>query len=195
LGRWTAICKDEYDTEAAEMGIITPEVKDVFSQNSKEEVFRGEIEFAGDKAFWSNGVYEFRYHHDGKHNVMAISLPFEIVIDRVRLAADDTEEEHALDMQEMQEAVEKILFPVVVRCFESNENLAPSTVDEEFGGFGEKYAKRIVYAVKELFGVDFASEVVQADGNVRRLAWRICNAKRVLVIFSSVLFSGKKFTD
>ena len=31
------------------------------------------------------------------------------------------------------------------------------------------------------FGIEFAPEVVQADGNVRNLAWRICNAKKVLV--------------
>ena len=31
------------------------------------------------------------------------------------------------------------------------------------------------------FGVEFAPEVVQADGNVKNLAWRICNAKMVLV--------------
>lgn len=31
------------------------------------------------------------------------------------------------------------------------------------------------------FGIEFAPEVVQADGNVQNLAWRICNAKRVLV--------------
>ena len=31
------------------------------------------------------------------------------------------------------------------------------------------------------FGIELAPEVVRADGNVRNLAWRICNAKRVLV--------------
>ena len=31
------------------------------------------------------------------------------------------------------------------------------------------------------FGIEFAPEVVQADGNVRNLAWRVCNAKQVLV--------------
>jgi hypothetical protein len=35
------------------------------------------------------------------------------------------------------------------------------------------------------FGVEFAPEVVRSDGNVRNLAWRICNAKRVLVSPSS----------
>ena len=33
------------------------------------------------------------------------------------------------------------------------------------------------------FGIEFAGEVVKADGNVRNLAWRICNAKQVLVSF------------
>jgi hypothetical protein len=33
------------------------------------------------------------------------------------------------------------------------------------------------------FGIEFAPEVVQADGNVRNLAWRICNAKKILVGF------------
>ena len=31
------------------------------------------------------------------------------------------------------------------------------------------------------FGIEFAPEVVRADGNVRNMAWRICNAKKVLV--------------
>lgn len=31
------------------------------------------------------------------------------------------------------------------------------------------------------FGIEFAPEVVQADGNARNLAWRICNAKKILV--------------
>jgi hypothetical protein len=31
------------------------------------------------------------------------------------------------------------------------------------------------------FGIEFAPEVVQADGCVKNLAWRIYNAKKVLV--------------
>lgn len=38
------------------------------------------------------------------------------------------------------------------------------------------------------FGVELAPEVVKADGNVLNLAWRICNAKRVLVrTFSTII--------
>lgn len=39
------------------------------------------------------------------------------------------------------------------------------------------------------FGIEFAGEVVKADGNVRNLAWRICNAKQVLVSSRPVLTS------
>jgi hypothetical protein len=39
------------------------------------------------------------------------------------------------------------------------------------------------------FGIEFAPEVVQADGNVRNLAWRVMNAKKVLV--SHVLDIGR----
>lgn len=38
------------------------------------------------------------------------------------------------------------------------------------------------------FGIEFAPEVVQADGNVRNLAWRICNAKKVLVSVANMDF-------
>lgn len=31
------------------------------------------------------------------------------------------------------------------------------------------------------FGIEFAPEVVLADGSVKNLAWRVCNAKKVLV--------------
>ena len=43
------------------------------------------------------------------------------------------------------------------------------------------------------FGIEFAPEVVQADGTVRNLAWRICNAKKVLVSYSHCY--GKDMCD
>ena len=36
------------------------------------------VEFSGDRLFWDDGVYEFRYHIDGKHDVAYISEPFEL---------------------------------------------------------------------------------------------------------------------
>ncbi len=36
--------------------------------------------FCDDKLPWVPGVYEFRYHHDGKHNVLARSQPVEVYV-------------------------------------------------------------------------------------------------------------------
>ncbi|RCK62647.1 Phosphatidylethanolamine N-methyltransferase [Candida viswanathii] len=38
----------------------------------------GVFTFEKEKLFWEEGVYEFRYHLDGKHDVAYISEPFEI---------------------------------------------------------------------------------------------------------------------
>ena len=84
-------------------------------------------------------------------------------------------------------AVEEVLLPIVQNCFDRDPDVAPRSADEHFGPTLEregKYAKRVVYAVQQMFGIEFAPEVVQADGTVRNLAWRICNAKKVLAPYS-----------
>ncbi|KAF3987775.1 hypothetical protein FT663_03680 [Candidozyma haemuli var. vulneris] len=43
----------------------------------------GSIEFSRDKLFWEEGLYEFRYHIDGKHDVGFISSPFEIKVPHI----------------------------------------------------------------------------------------------------------------
>jgi phosphatidylethanolamine N-methyltransferase len=40
------------------------------------------------------------------------------------------------------------------------------------------------------FGIEFAPEVVQADGTVKNLCWRILNAKKVLVSHSQATARG-----
>jgi phosphatidylethanolamine N-methyltransferase len=75
----------------------------------------------------------------------------------------------------------------VRNCFDRDPDIAPATVEERFGAHVErdsKYAKRVVYAIQHMFGVEFAAGVVPADGTVRKLAWRICSAKEVLVSYT-----------
>ncbi len=199
-GRWVATNRDQYDSLIAEKGIL---VSDALVSGSgrkdglAKDYLSGEMEFSGDKLWWTQGVFEFRYHHDGKHNVMAISLPFEVRIGRFD---EDDVETDANGL--IRGAIQDALLPVVRNCFDKDPDIAPNTVDEAFGSLVErdgKYAKRVVYAVLQMsapgniclvpsihtnrvrFGIEFAPEVVQADGNVRNLAWRICNAKKVLV--------------
>ncbi|KAJ5587084.1 uncharacterized protein N7459_002849 [Penicillium hispanicum] len=180
-GRWVATNEGFYDNLTCEKGIVTSDVV-VKSSDSKgrdsRDLASGEIVFSGDKLFWTQGVFELRYHHNGVHNVMAISRPFEIRIRRF------DEDDAVIDNNDIvQTAVEHALLPVVRNCFDRDPEIAPEAVDEQFGSLVErdgKFAKRVVFAVHQMFGVELAPDVVKADGNVLNLAWRICNAKKVL---------------
>jgi len=113
---------------------------------STPDFVTGTVEFTGDKLWWSTGIFEFRYHHDGKHNVMAISAPFEIVVPA--FDEDDVDVHHGAGMRP---AVEAALLPVLQNCFDRDYQFAPETVEEMFGGVIErdgKYSRRLVYAIK-----------------------------------------------
>ncbi|KAJ5159727.1 Phosphatidylethanolamine N-methyltransferase [Penicillium canariense] len=190
-GRWIATNEGFYDNTTCEKGIVTSDVV-VRSTEQKgregHDLASGEIVFSGDKLFWTQGTFELRYHHNGLHNVMAISRPFEILIRRF-------DEENVLADSDdiVQTAVERALLPVVRNCFDRDPEIAPENVEEQFGSLVErdgKFAKRVVFAVHQMFGVELAPEVVKADGNVLNLAWRICNAKKVLVPYSMSRSNG-----
>lgn len=184
-GRWVATNPGVWDYAHADDGILIADQKVSHTERTdghSQDFMSGEMEFAGDKLWWTQGIFEFRYHHDGKHNVMAISLPFEIKINRFD---EDDVESDANGV--VQRAVEQALLPVVQNCFDRDHDVAPRTGNDQFGPTLEregKFAKRVVYAVQQMFGIEFAPEVVQADGNVKHLAWRICNAKKVLAPYS-----------
>jgi len=193
LGRWIATNAGEYDLLNSEVGLIKSDVKSRRrSQDGTEvESLTGEMVFSGDKLWWTQGVFEFRYHHNGKHNVMAISLPFEVQIPR--FSDDDLPEYSSLSFSHptspenevlIRQSIEKTLLPIVQNCFDRDPEIAPRTAEEAFGSLVDrdgKYAKRVVYAVHQMFGIEFAPEVVRADGKVENLAWRIWEAKKVLV--------------
>ena len=181
-GRWIAIKKDQYGSIVADRGILISDTRvsgAVRKDGESTDFLSGEVEFSGDKLWWKTGVFEFRYHHNGKHNVMAISTPFEIQINK--FDKDDVEVDASGSLRG---AIEDALLQCVRNCLDRDPDIAPSTVDESFGSQVErdgKYAKRVVSAVHQIFGIEFAPEIVQADGTVRNLAWRVCNAKKVLV--------------
>jgi phosphatidylethanolamine N-methyltransferase len=181
-GRWIPTVEQEHDSATHDKCIL---VSDQLISEAKREdgsthdYMEGEMIFEGDRLFWTLGSFEFRYHHDGKHNVMAVSRAFEI-----RIARFD-EEDGGVDANGLvRTAVENTLLPVVRNCFDRDPDIAPNTVNESFGSLVErdgKYAKRVVFAVHQMFGIELAPGVVLADGNVKNLAWRICVAKQALV--------------
>ena len=144
-GRWVAINQGHYDNSTCEKGIVTSD--EVQRHKNGREYATGEVVFSGDKLFWTQGVFEFRYHHNGKHNVMAISRPFEIRIRRFN------EEDMLLQNPALAEtSVESALLPIVRNCFDRDPEIAPESVDESFGSLVErdgKFAKRVVFAVHQ----------------------------------------------
>ncbi|ETI21213.1 hypothetical protein G647_07558 [Cladophialophora carrionii CBS 160.54] len=195
-GRWIATNRDEYEILQSEVGIISSDIKSskITENGEAKECLTGEMLFSGDKLWWTQGVFEFRYHHNGKHNVMAISLPFEVRIPR--FGEDDLSLESNITLSTpvpphqdalIRHTIEKILLPIVQNCFDRDPDIAPRTVSEAFGSLVDrdgKYAKRVVYVIHQMFGIEFAPEVVKADGKVENLAWRIWEAKKVLAPFS-----------
>lgn len=182
LGRWVPTSLGYYGESNGD-GVVKSD-----EPMPERNLVCGEMIFEGDKLWWTQGVFEFRYHHDGSHQVISISEPFEVHISRFDDEGDETVASHAQGLYE--QAVADALLPVVRNCLDRNPDIAPNTIDERFGSHVErdsKYAKRVVYAIRNMFGIEFAPAVVPADGNVRRLAWRVCNAKQVLVSSSIVL--------
>ena len=150
-GRWVATNPGVYDSVRAEEGILVSDKLEAAGArrgDDETDYYTGEMEFRGDKLWWTTGVFEFRYHHDGKHNVMAISQAFEIRIPRF----DDEDVE--LDANgTIHRPVEQALLPVIQNCFDRDPEIAPSTVDEPFGSLVEregKFARRLVFAVHHM---------------------------------------------
>lgn len=150
-GRWVATNKDQYGSIIADRGTLLSDVR-VSGAGRKDgenkDFLSGEVEFSGDKLWWTTGVFEFRYHHNGKHNVMAVSLPFETRINK--FDEDDVEVDASGSIRG---AVEGALLQCVRNCFDRDPDIAPSTVDESFGGQVErdgKYARRVVFAIHQM---------------------------------------------
>ena len=150
-GRWISTTRDQYGAALSDIGILTSDIR-ISGANRKDgeikDYLSGELEFSGDKLWWRTGVFEFRYHHKGKHNVMAISLPFEISINKF----DEDDVEIGADGS-IRGAVESVLLQLVQNCFDRDPDIAPSTVDECFGSLVErdgKFAKRVVFALHHM---------------------------------------------
>lgn len=184
-GRWVATNRGAFDAQTSEVGLIATD-----RPTTQPTLVTGMMLFFGDKLWWTQGAFEFRYHHDNSHNVMAISLPFEVRIPR---SADDDLQSLSLGSNSfsssnsdelIRRSIESTLLPIVQNCFDQDPEIAPHSPSESFGTRVErdgKFARRVVYAIQMMFGIEFAPEVVKADGNVRNLAWRIWEAKKVLV--------------
>ncbi|EPB87815.1 hypothetical protein HMPREF1544_05344 [Mucor circinelloides 1006PhL] len=133
---------------------------------------QGVVAFSASQLPWKVGKYEFRYQHDNKHNVMAVSAPFEI---KAPVAPS------VIDL----DTTKQLVLKWVQHTLGNNKEIMPFTAEEEYVGMGEVESKHLAKCIKLAYKVEFAWEVVATDKCVARLAKRILDAREALSPFSS----------
>lgn len=76
-GKWVPLHADQYDGE-----VPIADEDDAPAAPASASVAAGTVTLRGSALPWNAGSYELRYHHDGKHNVMARLAPLEIFVPR-----------------------------------------------------------------------------------------------------------------
>lgn len=147
-GKWSAVHKDGYKNHNDSIISIG------------EDGNSGLVRFSGSILAWETGVYEFRYHHDGKHNVLSSSQPFEIVASKVPIGDD------AASLAEK-------LISLVKLCVAGTDCQASESSTDPWDIEDETVLKRLSYAIKEKYGVDLVSSVLLADRTPMNLAVRL----------------------
>ncbi|GAA5937887.1 hypothetical protein JCM1841_003868 [Sporobolomyces salmonicolor] len=87
-GKWVGVFNEEWEGDRYEGG--GGEGGQQKEGQRKEGTQEGTVTFSGKKLPWRTGLYELRYHHDGKHSVMASAGPIEIFVEQPTDADEPT---------------------------------------------------------------------------------------------------------
>lgn len=178
-GNWIAVEEDEWDGNA-------PIQSSSLNEKKGEKATKDIVIFQGKKLPWEPGMYEIRYHHDAKHNVLARSLPFTITAEKPN------------DLTSY-EQIHGILTGIVHNALlDSNDDIeAAQTEDgnstpkegqkvktitdqDDFTIWHIGQAKRIAKAIHICFDMEFTTEVIVAEANISKLTHDIIEAHQVL---------------
>ncbi|ORY96613.1 phospholipid methyltransferase-domain-containing protein [Syncephalastrum racemosum] len=173
LWHWTTVTDDE----AAAVAVA--EASTGVAATVENPKLKGTLIFKGNQLPWQVGTYEFRYHHDGKHNVMARSAAFEIVAPKAPSVHD-------------KDSVQRCLLRLVQNALGNDAERMPVTPVDEYIGMGETEGRHIAYAIRLMYGVEFAWEIILGDKSVARLTRRIYHALEALAPFAAVESTSPK---
>ncbi|CAH2355833.1 phosphatidylethanolamine N-methyltransferase [[Candida] railenensis] len=130
--------------------------------------------FSEEKLFWEEGVYEFRYHLEGKHDVAYISEPFEIKSINIDVTATTTPEALAADLKS--HVFDKILTKRSIPSIDASIN---DSVIEEF----IKTYDRLALMISLATDIKINSKIFFNDDNqltIHKLSDKLIKIKRVL---------------
>ena len=77
LGMWVPVHDDEWDGDVPRP--LQHSARPAGGAPGSPAAEEGEVVFKASVLPWRTGRYEVRYHHDGKHNVMSLDGPLEII--------------------------------------------------------------------------------------------------------------------
>lgn len=150
----------------------------------------GSYTFSGSKLFWEEGIYEFRYHLDGKHEVAFISEPFEIRAPRIEVP--DT----ILESAEFAEQLKVVVFDAVTtEKIPSIESPICDTVQKSQHVL-ETY-RRLAKLISTSTGITISSNFLFNAGtenelSVHQLSKKLIHIQKVLEDLSPVSIAEKK---
>uniref|UniRef100_V5EQR5 Phosphatidylethanolamine N-methyltransferase n=2 Tax=Kalmanozyma brasiliensis (strain GHG001) TaxID=1365824 RepID=V5EQR5_KALBG len=198
-GKWLGVAEEEW-------------VGDVHQGSDSSAGMRvdGISVFRDSKLPWQPGTYEFRYHHDGKHNVLARSKPVEIYVGTLAGGGGD-EVERTVEVirdivrysmpstKPLRLSISQAAPPAIVPASATSgqTSIPEDAIDEsdsqarplvpnaasdadDFTIWDRKQATRISQAFKWAFDLELSPEVIIAEANVRRLAMDVVEGRRVL---------------
>lgn len=85
----------------------------------------GTFVFSGKKLFWEEGIYEFRYHKNGGHDVAFVSEPFQISYEKLIVPIDSNE------LDDFAQELKTKIFDKVLQIDSIDDSIAASARESE----------------------------------------------------------------
>lgn len=172
-GKWVGLAEQEWvgDEHAGkDRGPLGTEgVSDV---NQELDHVEGISVFRGARLAWRTGRYELRYHHDGSHDVLARSEPFEIYVETPK---------DPYSFSETYASLTKIVhFALADSPSQDTPPPYQSEDPDDLTFWSHLQVQHIATGISSAFHVDFSPEVIVADANIATLARNIVAARQLM---------------
>ncbi|KAI0262700.1 phospholipid methyltransferase-domain-containing protein [Gloeopeniophorella convolvens] len=195
LGMWAPVHDEEWDGDVP----IGGDAHAGSSASAERDEERGTVVFRADALPWTTGKYEVRYHHDGKYNVLGLDGPIEIYVNKPEKTDFVSVRATLAHVVPLCLDSDPSLIPLSLKTAPAVANTIGSSASDEdahdgggsaddggngdpddFRFWSEQQAWRIARAVRETFGVEYATDVIVADANLSALAQRIIASLQIM---------------